>query len=103
MKRGTEQKSTSIAAASRWLRSTKANVLPPTWMRPSKTLRRGQLPKVVYDVSDTDAPNGTKVKIFGYNDDNQSGFDHNSLKDYVYWFTKFGSFEKELGITHTRT
>ena len=64
-----------------------------------KTLRQGQLPRVVYDVSDTDAPNGTKVKIFGYNDNNQSGFDHGTLKDYIYWFTKFGSFEKELGIT----
>ncbi len=65
---------------------------------PKKSLRRGELPRVVYDTSPTDAPNGTRVKIYGYNDNNQCGFDHSTLKDYIYWFTKFGSFEKELGI-----
>lgn len=63
---------------------------------PKKTLRRGEVPIVIYEVSDTDAANGTKVVVYGYNDNNQIGFDHNTLKDYLYWFTKFGSFEKEL-------
>lgn len=61
---------------------------------PKKTLRRGEVPIVIYEVSDTDAANGTKVVVYGYNDNNQIGFDHNTLKDYLYWFTKFGSFEK---------
>lgn len=65
---------------------------------PKKTLRRGELPTVLYTMSDTDATNGTKITIYGYNDNNQTGFDHNTLKDYIYWFTKFGSFERQLDI-----
>jgi len=63
---------------------------------PKRTLRRGEVPTVVFDVTNTDAVNGTKVVVYGYNDNNQSGFDHDSLKDYIFWFTKFGSYEKEL-------
>ena len=65
---------------------------------PKKVLRRGELPKVHYEVTPTDAPNGTKVTIYGYNENNQTGFEHNSLRDYIYWFTKFGSFEGQFGI-----
>jgi hypothetical protein len=65
---------------------------------PKKSLRRGELPKVVFEAYDTDAADGTTIKIYGYNDNNQCGFDHGTLKDYIYWFTKFGSFENELGI-----
>ena len=65
---------------------------------PKKSLRRGELPKVVYAAYDTDAANGTTIKIYGYNDNDRCGFDHGTLKDHICWFTKFGSFEKELGI-----
>lgn len=66
---------------------------------PKRTLRRGCMPIVQFDLSDVGEPNGTKITIYGYNDNNQAGFDHESLKDYVLWFTKFGSFEKELGLS----
>ena len=66
---------------------------------PKKTLRGGQMPDVKYDITPTSATQGTKVTVRGYNDNIQSGFSHEELKDYIYWFTKFGSFELELGIT----
>ena len=66
---------------------------------PKRTLRRGELPTVIFDVNDVSEQNGTKITIYGYNDNNQAGFDHESLKDYLLWFTKFGSFEKEVGLT----
>ena len=52
-----------------------------------------------YGITDSESHSGTKATIFGYNENNQGGFSHEELKDYVYWFTKFGSFEKEVGIT----
>jgi hypothetical protein len=65
---------------------------------PRQTLTMGQLPKIEYNIFDTESPNGTKITITGYNQNNQAGFSHEELKDYIYWFTKFGSFEKEVGI-----
>lgn len=70
---------------------------------PKKVLRRGELPTVLYEVTDTDAPNGTTVTISGYNENNQAGFDHNTLRDYIYWFTKFGSFEIQLDLEEHKT
>jgi hypothetical protein len=66
---------------------------------PRKNLRIGVLPEVEYEITDIASRSGTKVIVRGYNDNNQSGFSHEELKDYIYWFTKFGSFEKELGPT----
>jgi len=51
----------------------------------------------------TDNPHnkiGTVVKIYGYNyasKDPLSGFSHDELKDYILWFTKFGSIELLFG------
>jgi hypothetical protein len=65
---------------------------------PRKTLRQGKLPPVSYTTMATDAPTGTLVTIRGYNENNQSGFGHDELRDYLYWFTKFGSFEAQLSV-----
>lgn len=65
---------------------------------PKKNLRLGNIPKVKYEVTDTNEKNGTKINVRGYSDNITSEFDHEILKDYIYWFTKFGSFEMELGI-----
>lgn len=40
----------------------------------------------------------TRVTIRGYNPSRREDFRHESLKDYILWFTKFGSIELELGI-----
>ena len=65
---------------------------------PRQTLRRGEIPKVSVNASDVDMPNGTTITVYGYNDNSQVGFAHAAIKDYLLWFTKFGSFEKEIGL-----
>jgi len=64
---------------------------------PRKNLRVGKLPEVEYELKDSTSSSNTKVIVRGYNDNNQVGFSHDELKDYIYWFTKFGSCEKEAG------
>lgn len=74
-----------------------------TMKDPKVCLRKGQLPRVTYDVRTTDREPGTTVRVRGYNDNNQSGFGHDALRDYIYWFTKFGSFEMETGQAANKT
>ena len=40
-----------------------------------------------------------KITLRGYNENQTSDFAHDILRDYVLWFTKFGSFEREFGIS----
>jgi hypothetical protein len=71
-----------------------------TLEEPRKSLRTGNLPDVTYNVSSAPIEkSGTSVTVRGYNDNRIEGFGHNELKDYIYWFTKFGSIEKELEIS----
>ena len=66
---------------------------------PRRNLRLGQVPKVEYEITPAEGQEShIRVKVIGYNDNQQQGFDHNEIKDYIYWFTKFGSFELQLGI-----
>ena len=37
------------------------------------------------------------MTVYGYNDNARGGFGHEALKDYILWFTKFGSFELLIG------
>jgi hypothetical protein len=37
---------------------------------------------------------GTLIKVIGYNSSERSKFNHNIVRDYIYWFTKFGSVER---------
>lgn len=64
---------------------------------PQSELRKGNVPEVKYEITSSSAKSGTKVAVRGYNDNRRFGFSHNELKDYLYWFTKFGSFETEVG------
>jgi len=41
---------------------------------------------------------GTMIRIIGYNDNQRSQFVEPIVKDYLLWFTKIGSIEKEFGI-----
>lgn len=43
-------------------------------------------------------PNGTRIIIYGYNENRRDKFTHEQLKDYVLWFTKFGAVERCFGI-----
>ncbi|MDN3956160.1 ATP-binding protein [Sporolactobacillus laevolacticus] len=61
---------------------------------PYKTLYDRQIPivqvtKETLKVSDY----GTEIIIKGYNNNRRNKFTHEILKDYIYWFTKFGSIE----------
>jgi hypothetical protein len=42
---------------------------------------------------------GTRVVLRGYNYNEMRDFAHDILKDYILWFTKFGSIELEFGTT----
>ena len=64
---------------------------------PHRKLRREEMPRVEYSTGKREPSNGTHIKIFGYNHNMQGGFGHDALRDYILWFTKFGSAELELG------
>lgn len=68
---------------------------------PFRTLHRHQIPlvKVTKDNANGRKP-GTQIKIKGYNNNRRDRFQHALLKDYVLWFTKFGSCEREFGHTN---
>ena len=41
---------------------------------------------------------GTQVTIIGYNDNQRSEFIQDKVRDYILWFTKVGSVERQFGI-----
>jgi hypothetical protein len=66
---------------------------------PRKNLRLGTVPKVEYETTPIEGQETyTRVKVTGYNENKPQGFDHDEIKDYIYWFTKFGSTELKLNI-----
>lgn len=81
--------------------STKDGMRIDAYMEDSrKKLRSGAMPEVTYSIAASNkSKNGTKVIIYGYNNNISAGFGHEELKDYILWFTKFGSVEKEFGVS----
>lgn len=71
-----------------------------TMVQPFRSLHQRRIPEVTGTVSDTtDKANGTLIQIKGYNNNRRDRFQQDILKDYVMWFTKFGSVESEFGVT----
>lgn len=67
---------------------------------PLRKLMEGALPQYGCDIEPKhNDETRTEITLRGY-DSNRSikDFAHNVLKDYVLWFTRFGSVEKEFGI-----
>ncbi len=64
---------------------------------PIKRLFNREIPKVQVTKLEIEEY-GTKIEIYGYNNNRRDKFYHNHIKDYVLWYTKFGSFELELKI-----
>lgn len=62
---------------------------------PIGKLHEEEMPTVMVTVTD-EKYIGTSIELTGYNNNERSIFTHEKLKDYIYWFTKFGSFEREL-------
>lgn len=60
-----------------------------------------KVPKYKYDVeSKHNSETSTTITIRGYNmNQNRGDFGHDVLKDYILWYTRFGSVEEEFGIT----
>lgn len=66
---------------------------------PKYRLYEGKMPEVDVQVEEVDTEEtGTKIEIIGYNNDDRRKFTHAQLKDYILWFTKMGSIEKEFEI-----
>lgn len=59
---------------------------------PLSTLYDNKLPSIEVSVQNKNFK-GTYIEIIGYNNDERSVFTHERIKDHIYWFTKFGSFE----------
>ncbi len=71
-----------------------------------KAISEGHLERI-YDLSNGTPPqydvteeehgiDGTEIRIFGYNHNDGSKLAHDQLRDYILWFTKFGSIESLL-------
>ncbi len=65
---------------------------------PIKKLHQRITPDVTVTEMVCDEANGTTIVITGYNNNRRDKFTHDSLSDYIRWFTKMGSVEKELGV-----
>ncbi|KAA6230678.1 hypothetical protein FP507_10045 [Chlorobium phaeovibrioides] len=62
---------------------------------PFKKLFDREIPTV--NVSpNNDLSDGTEITIYGYNNNRRDKFTHPNLKDYIVWFTKHGSIEKQF-------
>ena len=68
---------------------------------PLQKLMNDDVPTYDYAIEHKDnQETGTTIKIYGYNSNqNKRDFAHNVLKDYILWLTRFGSVEKEFGVT----
>lgn len=70
-----------------------------TMAQPFRTLHQRKLPTVAVTMSNTpDKPDGTLIQIKGYNNNRSDRFQQDTIKDYIMWFTKFGSVELEFGL-----
>lgn len=70
---------------------------------PSKKLFNREIPEVDVKVNSADGEkNGTYITVLGYNNNRRDKFTHANLRDYIYWFTKFGSIENEFGISNNK-
>lgn len=68
---------------------------------PKKNLFDHTIPQVQVDIEEApENANGTKIVIYGYNENRRDKFTHAQLKDYALWFTKCGSVERCFGINN---
>ncbi|HEU5290459.1 MAG TPA: ATP-binding protein [Cyclobacteriaceae bacterium] len=65
---------------------------------PFSNLYSRQIPKVTATEEASLESNGTRITITGYNNNRKDKFTHEILKDYILWFTKFGSIEGQFEV-----
>jgi len=65
---------------------------------PFSRLHDRKIPEVIVreEPSETTS-SGTTITIYGYNNNRRDRFTHSRIRDHIYWFTKFGSIEKQFG------
>ena len=64
-----------------------------------KTGTTGTIPTAdVSEEQEKTPTTGTKITIYGYNNNRRERFTHPRLRDHILWFTKFGSTEQRFGI-----
>jgi hypothetical protein len=66
-----------------------------TMENPLGLLYEGEVPTVQVEEFSEEFT-GTLIEIIGYNNNERDVFNHERLKDYIYWFTKYGSYEREI-------
>lgn len=70
---------------------------------PYKNLFDRKIPEVRVNKEITpNIGNGTEIIIIGYNKNRRDKFTHEILKDYILWYTKFGSIEKSFGMDNNK-
>jgi hypothetical protein len=70
---------------------------------PKSFLSEHKVPPYLYEIKECDeGKKGTQIIIHGYNRNRTNGFDQDQLQDFIFWFTKFGSIELELGINKNK-
>lgn len=86
------------------IHTLKEKVLYRAFMNePKRKLHNRQLPEVMIEYDDCDEDGSwTRIEILGYNNNRRSKFTHENVKDYLLWFTKMGSIEKEFGILENK-
>lgn len=66
---------------------------------PFSKLHDRQIPTVTVREEPSETPaTGTTITIYGYNNNRRERFTHSRLRDHIYWFTKFGSVERQFDI-----
>jgi len=66
---------------------------------PFSKLHDRKIPEVAVHQEPSETPaTGTTITIYGYNNNRRERFTHSRLRDHIFWFTKFGSVEKQFGV-----
>jgi hypothetical protein len=66
---------------------------------PFSKLHDRKIPEVkVREESSETMVAGTDITIYGYNNNRRERFTHSRLRDHIFWFTKFGSVERQFNI-----
>lgn len=70
---------------------------------PKRKLHNREIPTVEVKIEEADSKKSyTKIEVLGYNNNRRDKFTHDNVKDYILWFSKMGSIEKEFGIYKNR-
>jgi hypothetical protein len=74
-----------------------------TMDQPYKQLFDRKLPEVRFTKTSTPGASAeTRIQIKGYNNNRRERFTHEILQDYILWYTKFGSFERQAKIENNK-